>query len=62
MLKKLEELLAKLRAGQLGDGEIGKILAQFVHSPAVALIVGLTPNKADDAVLEILKSIVPKPA
>lgn len=62
MLSRLEELLKKLRSGGVADGEARTVIARLIHSPVTALLVQLTPNKADDAVLEILKSLVPAPA
>jgi hypothetical protein len=43
----------------LNEGERGALLKKLIHSNAVALFVKLTPNKADDAVLDVLKGLFP---
>ena len=45
----------------MADSDLAKALAKLVHSPLTAMLVQLSPNKVDDAVLEILKGLVPKP-
>jgi hypothetical protein len=58
ILDLLRKLFDRLKAGGLGDGEA---LARVIHSPLVGLLVGLSPNKADDMILDILKGLVPAP-
>ena len=62
MLEKIENIIDRLRQRGVGDGKIIEIITRVIHSPAVELIVKLTPNTVDDAVLEILQSLIPKPA
>lgn len=59
MLDRIEDAIAKLRAKRVAEGDIASALGKIIHSPAVALLVSITPNKVDDAVLEILKGLVP---
>jgi hypothetical protein len=62
MLDRLNEILDRLKAKGIGEGEAVKIVQKLIHSPLVALLVKLSPNKADDTILELLKSFVPAPA
>lgn len=57
ILDRLENLLKGLNG--TNEAEIGATLKRLIHSPVVALLVKLSPNKADDAALELLKGLFP---
>lgn len=59
ILDRLDSAAEHLRAKGTDGAQIGAALKRLIHSPAVALLVSLTPNKADDAALELLKSLFP---
>lgn len=59
VLERLETAMKNLKARGVSDGDIAQALKKIVHSPAVALLVALTPNKVDDAALEMLKALFP---
>ena len=59
MLEKIEAAIERLKAKGATEAEIGAVLRKLIHGPLVALLVSLTPNKADDAALELLKALFP---
>lgn len=59
IIDRIEQAVARLRERGVADGDIAAAVKRLVHSPAVTLLVALTPNKADDAALEILKALFP---
>ena len=60
MFDKILLLHEKLEALKFGDGKLVEALTKLVHSPLVALAVRVSPNKADDAILEVLKTLFPE--
>lgn|GEM_PF-4650191 len=59
ILDRIEGLIGALGQRGVADGEIASTVKKLIHSPALALFVKLTPNKADDAVLDVLKGLFP---
>ncbi len=59
VLQQIGEVIARLKSRGATDGEILAAIKAFIHSPVVALLVGATPNKTDDAILEVLKTLFP---
>ena len=59
LLSRVLDLVAKLKAGGAEAPKIAELVRTLVHGPLVALAVALTPNKADDAVLELLQGLFP---
>jgi hypothetical protein len=59
LIDRVEQAVARLKARGVADGEVAAVVRRIVHSPAVAMLVRLTPNPADDAALEILKALFP---
>ncbi len=59
ILDRLDDAVAKAVTAGKASGDIAAALKRIIHSPAVALLVTLTPNKADDAALELLKALFP---
>lgn len=59
ILDALNRLLERLRAGGGTSAEQLPIIRKFVHSPIVALLVQLSPNKYDDMILQMLKDMLP---
>ena len=59
LLDRLDETAARLVAAGKANGDVGAAIKRLIHSPAVALLVRLSPTPADDAVLELLKSLFP---
>lgn len=62
LLVKLETALASLKAKGVSEADVGVVLRRLINSPLVALLVGMTANKVDDAVLELLKTLFPASA
>lgn len=59
LLKRLEDTLAALRKRGMKDADLKATFTRILHSPALALLVKLTPNSADNAALELLKVLFP---
>ncbi len=59
VLNRLEEVFARAKARNVGEGEIIVAVKKVIHSPLVALLVKATPNAVDDVVLETLKALFP---
>lgn len=59
LLDRLDHVAVQLTAAGKAEGDVAAALKRLIHSPAVALLVALTPNKADDAALELLKALFP---
>lgn len=59
LLDRLDEIASRLATAGKANEEVGAALKRLIHSPAVALLVRLSPTPADDAVLELLKSLFP---
>jgi hypothetical protein len=59
ILERIDTLLAGLQGKGLTNGDVATALKKLIHSRAVGLLVTLSPNKADDAVLELLKGLFP---
>lgn len=60
-LERLLAIVEKLRSGNLAGGEL-PLIRRLIHSPLAELLVGISPNKADDMILELLRSLIPPPA
>lgn len=60
VLDRIEQAITNLKARGASELTIVGAIRAVIHSPAVALLVTLTPNKADDATLELLKALFPK--
>ena len=54
-----ESTVSKLRAKGTNELDLAAAIRKVIHSPLTALLVALTPTKADDTALEILKGLFP---
>lgn len=59
LLERLEDAVRDATTAGKGEVEVGAALKRLIHSPVTALLVKLTPNPADDAALELLRSLFP---
>lgn len=59
LLDTMEKLAQRVKSGQIKEADAGAFIRRLVNSPAVALLVKLTPNPVDDIALEFLKGLFP---
>lgn len=59
LLDRLDDAVERAKTAGKGQAEVGGALRRLIHSPAVALLVRLSPTPADDAALELLKALFP---
>lgn len=59
LIEKLEAAVQKARASGVADSDLFGKVKKLIHSPLLALLVKLSPTTADDAVLDILRSLFP---
>ena len=59
LLDALERLTDRVKSGKLTEASATAFVRRLVNSPAVALLVKMTPNPVDDVALEFLKGLFP---
>lgn len=60
MLDKFKEALNRLKSTNASEDQVHAAVAKIVNSRILGLVISLTGNKVDDAVLESLRAVFPK--